>query len=162
LAKQRSHAAVSPRRRTARGASLVLCFPSGTEFLSLVRDLTRQLATLSGFPAASADRVALAVDECATNVIRHAYHGESGRDVEIRFYPDGDELAVEVLDEGDSVDPRSMPRVDLERYASERRKGGLGVHLMGKIMDSVSYRRAECRNVCRMVKRKPASDHPAR
>ena len=40
------------------------------------------------------------------------------------------------------------------RYVSERRTGGLGVHLMGKIMDSVTFRRTARRNVCRLVKRK--------
>ncbi len=52
------------------------------------------------------------------------------------------------------ADPRSMPRVDLERYTRERRSGGLGVHLMEKIMDSVTFRRSARRNVCRLVKRK--------
>jgi anti-sigma regulatory factor (Ser/Thr protein kinase) len=44
--------------------------------------------------------------------------------------------------------------VDLARYRREGRKGGLGVHLMGKIMDSVTFRRAARRNVCCLVKRK--------
>jgi anti-sigma regulatory factor (Ser/Thr protein kinase) len=51
--------------------------------------------------------------------------------------------------------------VDLQRYASERRTGGLGMHLMGRIMDSVTFRRAARRNVCCMVKRKPAGGSEA-
>ena len=47
-----------------------------------------------------------------------------------------------------------MPRVDLDRYVTERRTGGLGVHLMEKIMDSVTFRRSARRNVCCLVKRK--------
>ncbi len=66
-----------------------------------------------------------------------------------------DDLRVEVVDEGASVDPRTVPEVDLRRYASERRTGGLGVHLMGRIMDTVTFRRAGHSNVCCMVKRKP-------
>jgi anti-sigma regulatory factor (Ser/Thr protein kinase) len=52
------------------------------------------------------------------------------------------------------VDLRSVPRVDIERYVSERRTGGLGVHLMEKIMDSVTFRRSARQNVCCLVKRK--------
>jgi anti-sigma regulatory factor (Ser/Thr protein kinase) len=48
-----------------------------------------------------------------------------------------------------------MPRVDLDRYASEGRKGGLGVHLMSKIMDSVTFRRSAGRNMCCLVRHKP-------
>ena len=52
------------------------------------------------------------------------------------------------------VDPQAMPRVDIDRYVTERRTGGLGVHLMEKIMDSVTFQRSARRNVCRLVKRK--------
>ena len=41
------------------------------------------------------------------------------------------------------VDPRAVPRVDIDRFVSERRTGGLGMHLMEKIMDSVTFRRAD-------------------
>lgn len=135
----------------------MLTVPSDTAFLSVVRDVTRKLGELSGFPATTADRLALAVDECTTNVIRHAYHGQPGNAIELRFSPDGDRFQVEVLDSGAAFDPKAVPRVDLERYAAERRKGGLGVHLMGKLMDSVSYRRRAGCNVCRMVKRRPGA-----
>jgi anti-sigma regulatory factor (Ser/Thr protein kinase) len=94
------------------------------------------------------------VDEAATNVIEHAYHGAPDRIVEVRYSDRGPEFRVEVIDSGDTVDPRALPRVDLERYASERKTGGLGVHLMEKIMDSVTFRRSARRNVCCLIKRK--------
>jgi anti-sigma regulatory factor (Ser/Thr protein kinase) len=115
------------------------------------------MAELAGFDGASADQLALAVDEAATNVIEHAYHGAADRRVELRFGVRADELRVEVVDDGEGVDPRAVPQVDLHRYASERRRGGLGVHLMGRIMDSVTFRRTAGGNVCCMVKRRPAA-----
>jgi len=141
-------------RRSARPA-LVLRVPSRTEFLALVRDVTRRMAELAGFDAAQAEQLALAVDEASTNVIEHAYAGARDRAFEVRFDDRGAELRIDVVDDGATVDPRSMPTVDLARYATERRTGGLGVHLMGRIMDSVTFRRAARRNVCCLVKRKP-------
>ncbi len=134
----------------------MLLVPSQTSFLSLVRDLTKRMAELAGFEQGTPDRIALAVDEATTNAIEHAYHGAPDRAVELRFDEQGLELKVEVVDNGEGVDPRAMPRVDLERYASERRRGGLGVHLMGRIMDSVTFRRSARRNVCCLVKQKRA------
>ena len=87
-------------------------------------------------------------------VIEHAYGGATDRTVEIRFEDRGPALCVDVVDNGAKVDLRSVPRVDIERYVSERRTGGLGVHLMEKIMDSVTFRRSARRNVCCLVKRK--------
>jgi anti-sigma regulatory factor (Ser/Thr protein kinase) len=140
---------------SARRPALVLRVPSRTEFLAAIRDVTRKVAEGAGFDATQADQLALAVDEAATNVIEHAYGGAGDRAVELRFDDGGDELRVEVVDDGRPVDRGTVPQVDLQRYASERRTGGLGVHLMGRIMDSVEFRRGAGRNVCCLAKRKP-------
>jgi serine/threonine-protein kinase RsbW len=112
---------------------------------------------VAGFGEKDADQIALAVDEAATNVIEHAYEGATDQVVELRYEDRGEELRVDVVDHGRAVDPRSVPRVDLDRFVSEGRKGGLGVHLMGQIMDSVTFRRSGRRNVCCLVRRKPAA-----
>ena len=135
-------------------ASLTISIPSETSFLGLVREVTKKMAESAGFSDGTADRLALAVDEATTNVIEHAYHGSADREIELRIEDRGPEFRVEVVDSGATVDPRAVPRVDLGRYVSERRTGGLGVHLMEKIMDSVTFRRSARRNVCCLVKRK--------
>jgi anti-sigma regulatory factor (Ser/Thr protein kinase) len=135
--------------------AVVLKVPSRTEFLAVVRDVTRSLAEVAGFNRGAAEEIALAVDEAATNVIEHAYGGATDRVVEVRYEDRGGDLRVDVVDNGTTVDPKAMPRVDLEQYATERRKGGLGVHLMSKIMDSVTFRRSARRNVCCLVRHKP-------
>jgi serine/threonine-protein kinase RsbW len=142
---------------SGRRPALVLRVPSRTEFLAAIRDVTRRMAEVAGFDGAQADQLALAVDEASTNVIEHAYRGAPGRTIEVRFQDGHGVLRVEVVDDGEAVDPRAVPQVDLRRYATERRTGGLGVHLMGRIMDSVTFRRAARRNVCCMVKKKPAA-----
>ena len=149
-------AAAPPLRPAAVRASLQLCFPSETAFLAVVRELTKKMAELAGFDATTAAHVALAVDEAATNVIEHAYHGSSAHEIEVRWEDRGKEFRVDVLDSGAMVDPRTIPHVELDRYVSERRTGGLGVHLMEKIMDSVTFRRSARRNVCCLVKHKDA------
>ncbi len=90
-------------RRPVRPA-LVLSVPSRTEFLALVRDVTRRMAEISGFDAALAERLALAVDEAATNVIEHAYAGAADRVVELRFWDAGAELRIDLS----TTAPRSI------------------------------------------------------
>jgi anti-sigma regulatory factor (Ser/Thr protein kinase) len=142
-------------RGRRRRAPLVLSLPSRTEFLGLLRDLARRLALDAGFDEATAGGLALAVDEAATNVIEHAYQGRGDGLLELRFDHLGKDFRVELVDSGATIDPRTVPRVDLERYAREGRKGGLGVHLMERIMDSVTFSRSARRNVCCLVKRRP-------
>ncbi len=138
-------------------ASLTISIPSETSFLGLVREVTKKMAESAGFSDGTADRLALAVDEATTNVIEHAYRGSADREIELRIEDRGPEFRVEVVDSGATVDPRAVPRVDLGRYVSERRTGGLGIHLMEKIMDSVTFRRSARRNVCCLVKRKDSA-----
>jgi anti-sigma regulatory factor (Ser/Thr protein kinase) len=149
----------APAARRRAKPTLVVKIPSETSHLALVRDLTKKMAEMAGFPPATADRLALAVDEATTNVIEHAYKGAADQEIELRFEDRGAEFRVELIDTGEMVDPRSVPRVDIERFVTERRTGGLGMHLMEKIMDSVTFRRSARRNVCLLVKRKdvPAS-----
>jgi anti-sigma regulatory factor (Ser/Thr protein kinase) len=146
--------------RRPRRPALVLTVPSRTEFLGLVREVTRRFGELAGFDRAEAEPIALAVDEAATNVIEHAYRGSGDRDVEVRYDDAGSDLRIELTDDGVAVDPRDVPSVDLHRYATERRTGGLGMHLMGQIMDSVTFQRRAKRNVCCLVKRKPGGAAP--
>jgi serine/threonine-protein kinase RsbW len=145
--------AAAPRRRVRKPA-LAISIPSQTGYLSLVREITKRMAEIAGFTEGVPDQLALAVDEATTNAIEHAYGGDPDREVLLHFEDLGDDFRVEVIDTGAMVDPRSVPRVDLPRYVSERRKGGLGVHLMEKIMDSVTFRRSARRNVCCLVKHK--------
>jgi anti-sigma regulatory factor (Ser/Thr protein kinase) len=140
--------------------TLVIEIPSQTSYLALVRDLAKKMAETAGFPAATAEQVALAVDEATTNIIEHAYRGEPGREIELRLEDRGPELRVELIDTGHMVDPRTVPRVDIGRFVTERRTGGLGMHLMEKIMDSVTFRRSARRNVCVLVKRKDGAGPP--
>jgi len=140
--------------------TLVVKIPSQTSYLALVRDLTKKMAETAGFPPATADQVALAVDEATTNIIEHAYRGAADQEIELRFEDRGPDFRVELIDTGQMVDPRTVPRVDLGKFVTERRTGGLGMHLMEKIMDSVTFRRSARRNVCALVKRKEPAGTP--
>lgn len=137
-----------------RQPTLTLTVPSQTSYLGMISELTRNMAALAGFDEAVAGRLALAVDEATTNAIEHAYAGAPDRLVQVRFDDRADELRVEVVDSGLTLDPRKVPSVDLDRFVEQRRTGGLGVHLMEKIMDSVTYRRSAGCNICCLVKRK--------
>jgi len=147
---------VAPRGRNK--PALVLSLPSETRYLGLVREVTKKMAEVAGFSEPVAERLSLAVDEAATNVLEHAYKGATDREVELRFEDRGPDFRVELVDTGQMVDPRAVPQVDLDKFVTERRTGGLGMHLMEKIMDSVTFRRSARRNVCALVKHKDKAD----
>lgn len=113
--------------------------PAVCESLALTREAARRVASAAGFDAVAAQEIAAAVDEAVTNVVQHAYRGEPGHEVLLRFRREERALTIEVEHRGEP--PGDLPSgMDLDRLAAERRRGGLGVHLMRRLMDTVEHR----------------------
>jgi serine/threonine-protein kinase RsbW len=105
----------------------------------------------SGFSEEAILDTQLAVEEAITNVIVHGYK-EPGGVVEITSHVNSDRVKVEIADTAPRFDPLSMPVPDLDGSIEERRIGGLGVFLIRQVMDGVSYRYENGRNILLMTK----------
>jgi serine/threonine-protein kinase RsbW len=104
------------------------------------------LAAEAGAPAEKVARLDLAIEEWATNVCRYAYRGGSGS-VWVAVRRDGDAIVVELSDEGSPFDPTAAAEPDVSVPLSERSPGGLGLLLMRRMVDQLSYKRDGHRNV---------------
>lgn len=94
----------------------------------------------------------LVLEEAVTNVVMYAYpQGKSGPITLVAKYSKG-EIAFILSDEGVPFDPTKVPDADVTLPAEERRIGGLGIYLIRQIMDNVSYRYNERRNILIMNK----------
>ena len=130
---------------------LSISIPSKTELLKMVVDLTDHIATLNQFSTAESRKIALAVDEAITNVIKHSYKNAIDKDIKLEFYSSSEGLKVKIIFTGV---PPVLERVgvNLSRMIKAKSKGGLGVELMRRIMDSVEYTTTENLNTCEMIK----------
>ena len=103
----------------------------------------------------------LALEEAVTNVIHHGYVDGQAHEftVTLAADPAGRVTAV-VSDDAPAFDPVARPPVDTSRPLEERPIGGLGVHLIKNLMDSVRYERRDGRNILtlewRSVRPRPA------
>jgi len=97
-------------------------------------------------------QVQLAVDEACTNVIKHAYADYPGK-IRVELEVVCDELVINIKDRGKSFDPSIVPAPDLDSDWEDRRVGGLGIHLMTMLMDSVTYTTDDEGNGLKMTKR---------
>jgi anti-sigma regulatory factor (Ser/Thr protein kinase) len=130
--------------------------PSNPEMLCVVRQALGQLAAALGFPESECRAVVLAVDEALTNIIRHAYLGDTGRPIEASFrriqaardgqYKDALEIVLE--DRGAAVNREKL----CGRALEDVRPGGLGLHFIRECMDTVEFSRSWGRNQLRLVK----------
>ena len=100
-----------------------------------------------------ARQIRLAVEEAVVNVINYAYPPEGEGEVEVCVMTDGQRLRVVISDSGIPFDPTLKEGVDTTLSAEDRQVGGLGIHLLRKIMDSVNYEHLNGRNTLTMEKR---------
>lgn len=137
---------------------LRLAVPSDAKYLAVIHERAREVAQSNRFGAVESEQWALAVEECAANSIEHAYGGRSDGEVDITLAVEGDYLCAEICDEGLAYEPaEAQPFADVKDLARKGARGGLGLTLVQRIADRVVRERDGARNVCRLVKRLPAS-----
>lgn len=117
-----------------------------------IMDFVEASAERTGVDPAARFDLQLAVEEACTNVIQHAYRG-SGGEVEVCFEVDGQDVIITLRDHGRPFDPKLVVRPDLKQPLEERQIGGLGLHLMEKLMDELHFIFAEDGNTLVMMKR---------
>ena len=94
----------------------------------------------------------LALEEAVTNVIMYAYPKGSDGLVIIEAILREKSLDFIVTDSGQPFDPTAVPEVNTALDLDERPVGGLGIHLVRKIMDEVQYERTDGKNILSMTK----------
>ena|ERR1700687_1766646 len=99
--------------------------------------------------------VTLALDEIVTNVISYAYDDGKEHDILVRLLRGTDDLTVEVEDAGRPFNPLTARVPDLNTQLADREVGGLGIHLVRKLMDDLEYRREQGKNIL-VMRRKVA------
>jgi serine/threonine-protein kinase RsbW len=138
---------------SAEAESLRLVIPGQTRYLNLVTGLAKRASLAAGMDDATAAKVSIAVDEAVTNVIIHAYKGDSDNllEIEIRFLPAA--LEVHIWHHGQGILDGDVTLPDPSEYVKHPRKGGLGLLLMSRFMDEVHFTGTPSGNECCMIKR---------
>jgi len=95
----------------------------------------------------------LALEEAVSNVILYAYPKETDGLVDVEAILRKDSLEFLIVDSGVPFDPTAALVIDISLSAEERSIGGLGIHLVRELMDSVSYERKDEKNYLKMIKK---------
>lgn len=130
--------------------------PAALTDLPEVLEAVQEVCTAAGAPASVVADVRLAVEEAFTNIVTHGYGGVPGPvDLEIRIT--GDAIVVRLEDAAAPFDPTAVSSPGLADEWRDRKIGGLGWHLIGKVMDEVRHEpRQPAGNVLILVKRVPS------
>jgi serine/threonine-protein kinase RsbW len=125
-------------------------------------DLSRLIEEANRFlepfclPARAVYLVNLALEEILTNIVKYAFDDDNEHEISVSLGMSNAEVWIECSDGGREFDPLAAPDPECGECITDCEVGGLGIHLVRKMVDSIEYHRDQCRNVLTMrVKVRP-------
>jgi anti-sigma regulatory factor (Ser/Thr protein kinase) len=95
----------------------------------------------------------LVLDELFTNVVSYGFVNQPDQTVDFSLTHRGDSVEVTICDHGRPFDPTTADSPDLHASLNEKQAGGLGIFLARHYVDTLSYRRAEDKNILTLTKK---------
>jgi len=105
-----------------------------------------------GLSQRSVFEINLALDELFTNIISYGFSDNDEHDIKITITTQDEEITIIMEDEGVPFNPVEADTPDLECTIENCKIGGLGIHIIKKLMDEVCYQRCDDKNILTMRK----------
>ena len=117
--------------------------------LSELKALNRYLSNWGGaigLPVDSISRINICLDELFTNIVSYGF--EDNREHFVKFTLNGDNqfVIINIEDEGIPFNPLEKTDPDFPENVESAKIGGLGILIIKKLMDDVSYERRQDKN----------------
>ena len=103
-------------------------------------------------PPAATVLASLAIEELVTNCIKYGYSDSNEHLIDVALVVADGQLVMHVTDDGRPFNPLEAPVPDLSLPLEERPIGGLGLHLLRTMSDSMTYERRGNLNCITLVK----------
>ncbi|EMJ91413.1 SpoIIE family protein phosphatase [Leptospira alstonii] len=124
-------------------------FDASTASIPLFREFVYETIKVRNLEDSQRDDILLACDEAGTNIVMHGYENTDLKnpkfECKIRFT--GDWITIVLIDSGKVFQRKNVQEPSIEDNLSGKRKGGFGVYLIEKLMDSVDYSSEGGKNV---------------
>jgi phosphoserine phosphatase RsbU/P len=140
---------------------LTKSFPGVYASLAEIADFVKNAATDIDFNPTDLFAIETAVDEAVSNIIEHAYEGEGKGDIFCKIELEDDAIKIILEDHGKPFDPTNIPAPDINANLEDRLDHGLGVYMMGQLLDDVHFDFQDHRNILTLIKKKSAQDQNA-
>ena len=130
-----------------------LTIAATVENIQAVTDFVNEQLESIGCPMKAQTQIDVAIDELFGNIAHYAYNPEVGP-ATVRVEVEENPLAVKIsfIDNGMPYDPLARDDPDVTLSAEEREIGGLGIYMVKKSMDNVSYEYRDGQNILRIIK----------
>lgn len=113
-----------------------------------------------GFSEVDRHQLVLAVEEVCANLIIHSHACNPKELIYLEVKELKKKLSIEITDKGDAFNLLEYEVPDLKKVIEEKRKGGIGILLVKKIMDEIEFESKNGKNTCRLIKNFPSAVEP--
>lgn len=122
--------------------------------IATVTDFVNEQLEQLDCPQKSQMQVNIAIDELFGNIAHYAYNPETGRaTVRVEVAQDPLSVIITFIDNGVPYDPLAKEDPDITQNCEEREIGGLGIYMVKKTMDDISYEYKEGQNILKIKKK---------
>ena len=123
------------------------------ENIEKVTDFVNEQLEAIGCPMKAQMQIDVAIDELFGNIAHYAYNPETGpATVRVEVTEAPVSVIVTFIDHGIPYDPLKKGDPDLTLSADEREIGGLGIFMVKKTMDEITYEYRDGQNILRIRK----------
>ena len=130
-----------------------LTIDAKTENLDQVLAFAEEQLAKAECPIKAQTQIGVAVEEIFVNIALYAYAPETGKaDITIDIGKNPKEAVITFRDKGVEFNPLEKEDPDVTQSAEDRQIGGLGIYIVKKTMDEVTYAREGDENVLRIRK----------
>ncbi len=130
-----------------------------TGYANQLPELTNMSAMVEEFcerntlPSSLAYQVTLVLDELLTNLVNNGYDDDREHTIDVTINLYSGLLEIIMADDGVGFDPFNVDEPDLQSDVEDRPVGGLGLHFVKSIMDTIAYQNTQGKNVLTMSKK---------
>ncbi|MDD6645104.1 MAG: ATP-binding protein [Oscillospiraceae bacterium] len=130
-----------------------LTIDATVENITSVTDFVDEQLEEFGCPLKAKMQIDIAIDELFGNIAHYAYKPDVGP-ATVRVEVNENPLAVIItfIDHGVQYDPLSAREPDTTLSAEERSIGGLGIYIVKKSMDEITYEYKDGQNILKIKK----------
>jgi len=111
----------------------------------------QEFAHATGVPEKFIFDLALALEECGSNIVNHALQRDAEQKFAVSIEHTGSSFLIELRDSGPEFDPTVTP--DKSESSDDDLPGGWGIALVRRHVDEIQYQRVAGENVLRLSKR---------
>ncbi len=130
-----------------------LKLPNDVNAIPQLSNFVESIAEELNFDDAVTMQLNLAMEEAIVNVMKYAYPAGTPGEIDIEAQANDVRLKFVISDSGIPFDPTAQKEVDTSLPVEDRPIGGLGIHLVRHLMDSINYERIEGKNVLTLRKK---------